>query len=579
LLPPEDTLSPPDARVAVSPIATTLVPGANATAPAPEPEPEPSPGATPGALVALRAEEAARTSSFGLALALLSGAGLLVHLALYRGGVPLLRHAMTASLLVMEAVGLAVWRVARDPRRYSTRVNIVFGLACIPTSFVVTLYLGVFSPFACLIALGLSVFGLIDERRVVLPICVALAAAYFGLALAVTFGVVHDPGLFSPAAPSRAERLGMAMMVLGVFSVALWHARRARAATLEAVARSNQAVLAARQREALLAEAHQHLDAALRAGAGAGGRWTGTVIGRYRLGPLIGRGAMGEVYAAQHESTGAAAAVKLMHAPALSDPSAVRRFLRETELAARLRVPNVVEVLDAGEAPDGTPYLAMELLTGHDLAWHLRQRRRLPPGEVVAMVEQVARGLRAAHDAGIVHRDLKPQNIVLHERAPDPPIWKILDFGVSKLRAPGSTLTEGNAIIGTPGYLAPEQVQEGRADTRSDVFALGVVAYRALTGQPAFSGHDVQALFEVVAKQPAAPSELVPRLPRDVDRALALALAKREKDRLGDPLELAQALRAAVRGELPEHLRARADGLVRAWPWGSEKWAHTRVQE
>jgi serine/threonine-protein kinase len=121
---------------------------------------------------------------------------------------------------------------------------------------------------------------------------------------------------------------------------------------------------------------------------------------------------------------------------------------------------------------------------------------------------------------------------------------------VSRLRESGSTITEGGALIGTPGYMAPEQVSAGKADARSDVFALGAVAYRALTGQPAFAGKDVQAIFEVVHREPTPPTVLVPGLPADVDRAIALALAKRPEDRIAAPLDFAEALRAASRGEL-----------------------------
>ena len=521
------------------------------------------------AAVALHAEEAARTSAFGRAVAMLAACGLVVHLTLYHGGVHTLHHAMTASLCVAVVGGLVVWRLARDPARYSDRVTIGFGLMAISVTFVIELYLGVFSPFPCIIALGLSIFGLVDSTRMVMPMAGIACTLYFGVASLVTFGVIKDPGLFAAVGPTTGERLGMSVMVIAVYVAALWVARSSRRATREAIARSHRALLDAQQQQALLAEAHQNLDAVLQAGAGRGGRYTGIVVGSFELGPVVGRGAMGEVYAAEHVGDRRVAAVKLLTARALGDASLVKRFLRELEITQRLHAPNIVEVLEVGEAPDGAPYLAMELLVGRDLAWHLRQRRKMPLADVVTMVEQVARGLKAAHDEGIVHRDLKPQNLLLHEPgAPAPPTWKILDFGVSKLRDSAGTLTEG-AIVGTPGYMAPEQVRSGLADVRADVFSLGAVAYRAITGQPAFPGQDVQALFDVVYKQPPAPCEVVSSLPRDVDRVLALALAKHPSSRFGGPLELAAALRAASRGELSPELRTRADALVRSWGWGS----------
>jgi tRNA A-37 threonylcarbamoyl transferase component Bud32 len=525
------------------------------------------------AVVALHAEEATRTSAFGKAVALLAVAGLVVHLTLFHGGVPLLHHLMTGALVASIVGGAAVWRVARDPARYSYRVTVAFGLLAITVTFIFELYLGVFSPFPCIVALGLCIFGLVDSTRMVIPMCVVACALYFGVASAVTFGAVRDPGLFSAVGPSASERLGMSVMVLAVYAAAMWVARSSRRATRDAIAQSHRALLDAQQQHALLAEANQNLDAALQAGAGRSGRYTGAVVGSFELGAVVGRGAMGEVYAAEHTGDRQPAAVKLLHARVLGDASLVKRFLREAEITKKLRSPNIVEVLEAGEAPDGAPYLAMELLVGRDLAWHLRHKRKMPVADAVVLVEQVARGLEAAHDAGIVHRDLKPQNLLLHEAgAPAPPTWKILDFGVSKLRDSAGTLTEG-AIVGTPGYMAPEQVRSGLADARADIFALGAVTYRALTGQPAFPGQDVQALFDVVYKQPSAPSEIVSSLPRDVDRVLAIALAKKQSDRFARPREFADALRAASHGELADDLRARADALIRDFGWGKTRQA------
>jgi hypothetical protein len=525
------------------------------------------------AVVALHAEEATRMSAFGRVVAVLAGVGLVVHLTLNRGGVEWLHHAGTVSLAAAVVGGVAVWRVARDPARYSPRVTIAFGVLALVVTFVLELYLGVFSPFPCIVALGMCILGLVDSTRMVIPMCALACVLYFGVALLVTFGVVHDPGLFATEGPTVGVRLGTAFMVLVVYVSAVWVARSSRRATLHAIAESQRALLEAQRQQALLAEANQHLDAALEAGAGRSGRYTGVVVGSFELGAVVGRGAMGEVYAAVHTGDKRPAAVKLLHARVLGDASLVKRFLREAEITQKLHAPNVVEVLEAGEAPDGAPYLAMELLAGRDLAWHLRQKRKMPLADVVTMVDQVARGLAAAHEAGIIHRDLKPQNLLLHESPePAPPTWKILDFGVSKLRDSAGTLTEG-AIVGTPGYMAPEQVRSGLADARADVFALGAVAYRALTGQPAFPGQDVQPLFDVVYKQPSAPSELVATLPRDVDRVVAIALAKQQSDRFAGPLEVAEALRAASRGELSPELRARADALVRAWGWGKTKQA------
>src|SRR5262249_15925656 len=155
-----------------------------------------------------------------------------------------------------------------------------------------------------------------------------------------------------------------------------------------------------------------------------------------------------------------------------------------------VRGPNLVEVLETGQAPDGSPYIVMELLDGQDLGAILRDQTSLPLSEVVNLVEQVAQGLTVLHQAGVVHRDLKPQN--LFRVLGRPPIWKILDYGVSKVTGEG-TMTE-NQLVGTPGYMSPEQVEGEHVDLRADVFSLGAVAYRAITGRRPFSGTDTATI-------------------------------------------------------------------------------------
>jgi hypothetical protein len=525
------------------------------------------------ALTALYADSAVRTSRLGLATAVLSTWALIMDLVVYRSGAPWLQTLARVAMATMALSGAIAWRVALGEWRHRLRVLIGFGVAAFLMSAIVLVYTGVFSPFACAIALGLAVFGAVDRTGVVLPLCGALGAIHLTVGALIACGVIDDPGVFATVNHSMAERLTMTTAAVSIYCAAVWQGRVSRRSLLATIERSNQAVLEARRREALLAEANRDLDAVLAAAAGQQGRYTDRVVGSFKLGPVVGRGAMGEVYAAQHVSGGRNAAVKMLNAHAVADASIVVRFVREADIASKLHAPNVVEVLGAGEAPDGAPYLAMELLAGHDLAWHLRQRVRLPLAEVVSLVDQVALGLQAAHDGGIVHRDLKPQNLLLHEPTPpERPLWKILDFGVSKLRDSSGTLT-GGAIIGTPGYMAPEQVSSGTADARADIFSLGAVAFRALTGLPAFAGSDVQAIFDVVYKQPLAPSELLRGVPADVDRVIAIALAKEPGNRFASAIDFAAALRSASGGELSPKLRARADALVRERPWGSVRQA------
>jgi serine/threonine-protein kinase len=254
-------------------------------------------------------------------------------------------------------------------------------------------------------------------------------------------------------------------------------------------------------------------------------------------------------------------------------PAFVRRFLREVRIAASLDSPHVVRVLEVGDESAPLPYLAMERLEGEDLAQILRREERLQPASLIDLVRQVGRGVRAAADAGIVHRDLKPQN--LFRTAGEPRIWKILDFGVSKLVESGSTLTQGETI-GTPQYMAPEQARAAEVDTRADLYALGAIAYRALTSHQPFKGDNVaDIVLAVVGSMPVRPTALVP-VHRDVDLALAIAIAKAPGDRFQSAEGLADALEAAFEGGLDRSLRRQAGRLLAALPW-SEPGRPSRV--
>jgi serine/threonine-protein kinase len=323
-------------------------------------------------------------------------------------------------------------------------------------------------------------------------------------------------------------------------------------------------------REAQLEEANRDLDFLMRMAAGRAGPYTGLEAGRYVIRHLLAQGAMGEIYAATDSESGQDAAIKVLKPSMLGDEQLVTRFLREGQAASRLEQPNVVTIYEVGTlGANGSPYIAMELLRGHDLGWHLRQRGSLPVDEVVSLAEQVGLGLEAARAAGIVHRDLKPQNLFLAQQHAAAPAWKILDFGVSRLAGTTGTLTM-DQIVGTPGYMSPEQAGGREATHRSDVFSFGAVVYRALTGQPAFSGPDTpQVLYQVVYRNPPRPSRLVPGLPTDLDIVLAIAMAKDPADRFASALEMAEALKAAAKGTLDATHRVHAQTLLAALPWDS----------
>jgi serine/threonine-protein kinase len=280
---------------------------------------------------------------------------------------------------------------------------------------------------------------------------------------------------------------------------------------------------------------------------------------------------MGEVYDAVHVADGRRAAVKLLQADMLRHADSIRRFLREAQIAASLSSHHVVAVYEIGGIEAATPFIAMERLEGYDLAEHLRQNERLPLRAVAKMAREVARGLEAAHEAGIVHRDLKPANLFHAKREDDKLAWKILDFGVSKLVGTlQGTLTKENALVGTPEYMAPEQPMGGAITRRTDVYALGVICYRALTGRPAFTGEGLMdTVYAVVNRMPPRPTEVVPSLPEAVDSVLAVAMAKAPEDRFAEAGELAEALYAAYRGSLDDALRRRAEAVAEKCPWGS----------
>jgi eukaryotic-like serine/threonine-protein kinase len=327
------------------------------------------------------------------------------------------------------------------------------------------------------------------------------------------------------------------------------------------------------QREALLHEARQELERALRAGGM--GRYTDQVVGSFRLGRVLGRGAMGEVYEAVDVHTGAPAAVKMLQMEALGSTGAVRRFMREAQIAASLKVRHVARVLEVGGVESPLPYIAMERLEGTDLSEHLREHGRLSVRDTLRMARQVALGLEAAHAAGIVHRDLKPANLFYDRTSEGGGVWKILDFGVSKLM--GSThVTQADAIIGTPEYMAPEQPLGREVTALADVYSLGVICYRAITGTPPFTGEGVpQVLFQVVHEMPPRPSALVRSLPATMDAALVVAMAKEPTDRFGSASELAEALAEAAEGRLSDALRERAAALEGKHPWAAQE-ADTR---
>jgi serine/threonine-protein kinase len=482
---------------------------------------------------------------------------------------PITHYPATVALAALGVLaGGSAWLLrlglASDTGFVSTAV-IMLGSA---VTMALVGHLGVLSPVTMALAIIVSFDGGSDQRTRGRIVYVTTAIGYMVLVLLACFHVI--PPLLPAKGPidPRATFL-FGLTGEGMLFAAYWVAVVSRRRTLEAMARLESAQVEIRRRQALLDEVRADLDRAL--DAAKVGRFTGQEIGPYLANDVIGRGGMGEVYKGVRVETGELVALKVLHAQFQGEKDQLERFFREAEVTTQLASPHIVRVIDRGRAPDGSPYLAMELLVGYDLAHALRRHSRLGMNDVLEMVAHVAGGLSAAQEAGIVHRDIKPQNVFRARVGGGTAIWKVLDFGVSKINDFAGTLTHG-AIVGTPGYMSPEQARGLPLSHRSDVFSLGALAYRALTGRPAFHASDpLSTTYQVVHKMPARPSEIVPKLHGDVDYVLALALAKDSKDRFKSAVSFAAALRDASRGELDDRLRAAANELLGRHPWGVEK--------
>ncbi len=463
---------------------------------------------------------------------------------------------------------VTLWLVIlyRDPKNYDPRKSLFHGLMCVMSIHAVILYVGVFSPAAMALCVGIYYFGSTDDKRAGRIVYAVCAGGYLLLGGLAATGVLRLPSSvlgIEPREPlALVATMSLAQILLGL---TFWLARRSRKATLSAFERLERAARQIKKRDALLNEAQADLDEAMR---GKLGRYTGQVVTEYQVEEVVGRGAMGEVYRAQRLDDGELAALKFLHPVVMENASHVKRFFREAMIAGGLKSPYIVRVLGTGYADDGAPFIAMELLEGQDLAWHLRQKKRLGMSATLELVSQVAQALAVADDAGIVHRDLKPQNL-LRVSAGGVHTCKILDFGVSKVAQAGATLTQG-AAVGTPSYMSPEQARGEDVDPRADVFALAVITYRCLVGRPAYTGPDmVSTMYNILHVEPVQPSKLS-KISADVESVLALGLAKDKERRFSSASMFAAALKEAARGRLDQRLRAAADELIEQRPWGSD---------
>lgn len=269
----------------------------------------------------------------------------------------------------------------------------------------------------------------------------------------------------------------------------------------------------------------------------------GEQVGSFRIERLLGSGGMGAVYLGRHPAIGSEVAIKFLRPEYSAEPALVRRLYAEARAANLVVHENIVRILDLGQHPVHGFYLVMELVAGETLAARL-QRGPVPLAWAEQVLVQVCSAVDAAHRSGVIHRDLKPENVMVVERAGVPQV-KVMDFGIAKLRdAETFSGTQTGAILGTPAYIAPEQCDGRPVDARSDIYALGVMAFELVTGQTPFSGGAARLMIAHLTQPPPAPTSIRPDLPAQWESAILRALAKRPEERFASAGELAAALRS-----------------------------------
>lgn len=312
----------------------------------------------------------------------------------------------------------------------------------------------------------------------------------------------------------------------------------------------------------------------------------GTLLSqRYLLEKRLGRGAMGQVYLARDQNlVTRRVAVKTVRPDILSDEDlqegeAIARFEREARAAASIRHPNVVDVTDFGKSPEGVFFLVMEYVEGETLYQLLRREGTLNIQRTAFLLRQIVGGVEAAHDEGILHRDLKPANIFIMQQrrkssATDDGFVKVGDFGLAKIvhsdRSETVSGPESRGIIGTPEYMAPEQMQQGvRLDARADIYALGTIAYHMLGGRPPFTGDITQLIAQKLLQGPPALTTLRSDISTEIERAVMHALAKEPADRPATASEWLEEFESAIQVSSDDSSPGESRVVIMA-PAGSE---------
>ncbi len=307
----------------------------------------------------------------------------------------------------------------------------------------------------------------------------------------------------------------------------------------------------------------------------------GTLVdGRFRVESHLATGGMGEVYRAEHVLLKRPVALKMLRRALSADTEMWSRFEREAQLVSKLENPHIVRVFDFGRAANGQLFLAMELVEGQTLDQRL-SGGPLPPAEAVEILTQVLEGLSEAHGLGVVHRDLKPANIILGQRRSGGVRAKILDFGIARLSdglsGQGVKLTQMGVVVGTPAYLAPEQALADELDHRTDIYALGCVAYELLTGRPPFVASDFRKVIsQHCTATPVEPAQVRPELAAfpSLCAAVLKALAKEKEQRFQNVTEFREALRLSLSalGQVPVPIDVLVPQASAPWPPPAPEW-------
>jgi eukaryotic-like serine/threonine-protein kinase len=287
------------------------------------------------------------------------------------------------------------------------------------------------------------------------------------------------------------------------------------------------------------------------------------LVGKYRVERVLGAGGMGMVVAAHHIQLDEKVALKFLLSTTVHSPEAVTRFLREARAAVKIKNEHVARVTDVGQLEDGSPYIVMEYLDGSDLSQWLKQHGSLPFEQAVDFVLQACEALADAHALGIVHRDLKPANLFCVQRSDGRLSIKVLDFGISKVTTPGAAghdMTRTNALMGSPLYMSPEQMQQSKGvDARTDIWSLGVILFELLSGRPPFTAEAVTELAIKVAVEPAPPVSVYRvDAPEGLERIIARCLEKDRGRRFQSVGELAMALQEFG----PPHARSSVERAI-----------------